>query len=63
MTRAAAFDMVGFDADDTLWRSEERSGRPRRCMPNEQEVVHDHGGGFVELASITELPDWLAAPA
>ncbi len=29
----------------------------------EHEVVHDHGGGFVELASITELPDWLAAPA
>ncbi len=26
----------------------------------EHEVVHDHGGGFVELASITDLPTWLA---
>jgi putative hydrolase of the HAD superfamily len=25
------------------------------------EVVHDHDGGFVELASIAELPAWLAA--
>jgi putative hydrolase of the HAD superfamily len=29
----------------------------------EHEVVHDHGGESVELASIIELPDWLTAPA
>ena len=27
----------------------------------EHEVVRDHGGGFAELASIAELPAWLAA--
>lgn len=29
----------------------------------EHEVVHDHGGGFPELASLRDLPDWLAGIA
>jgi len=29
-------------------------------MTWEHEVVHDHDGGFAELSSIAELPDWLA---
>ena len=26
----------------------------------EHEVVHEHGGGFVELGRISDLPAWLA---
>lgn len=29
----------------------------------DHEVVDDHGGGFVELSSITDVPAWLAGPS